>query len=192
MGRHQRQGSHFLVVSGNKIVGETKAIDPRGSEPWSIDQAAIREFLQSGLGEMGTLFEKEPKSQLEQAVFDALLLYSKGALVSSAPERLMYIFAALESVLLRNDNESITQNLGERLGFLVGTDADSRLLIKQHVAEAYGVRSSFIHHGRTDDDCDLTQFLLAAWDGLHALLGTTKHFKTKEQLLDEIERRKMS
>lgn len=138
----------------------------------------------------GDLFAKEPKSELENVVLDALFLYSKASLVPETAEKLLYIFPALESILLLNESEAITQNIGERLAFLVGSDADSRLRVKKVVAEAYAVRSSFVHHGERVEDFDLTELLMAAWNGLHAMVGNAARFKTKEELLKTLERHK--
>jgi len=190
LGSHQRQGHHYLTVKDGKIVGESRGVSPHGTDPWVIDDALLREFQASGLTAIGSLFAKEGKSDLETAVLDALFLYSKAPLVPDTAEKLLYIFAALESILLLNATEAITQNIGERLAFLVGSDADSRLRVKKVVAEAYAVRSSFVHHGERVEDFDLTELLMAAWNGLHAMVGNAARFKTKEELLKTLERHK--
>ena len=173
-----------------KIVGQSQGVLIRGTDPWVIDDALLREFQSSGLTAISDLFSKEPKTDLERTVLDALVLYSKASLVPETAEKLLYIFATLESVLLLNETEPITQNVGERLAFLVGTDADSRLKVKRVVAEAYGVRSSFVHHGKRVENFDLTEMLMAAWSGLHSMVENSGKFKTKEELLTMIERHK--
>lgn len=190
LGSHQREGHHYLTVKDGKIVGETRGVLPRGTDPWVIEDAVVREFQSSGLTAISDLFAKEPKSELENVVLDALFLYSKASLVAETAEKLLYIFPALESILLLNESEAITQNIGERLAFLVGSDADSRLRVKKVVAEAYAVRSSFVHHGERVEDFDLTELLMATWNGLHAMVGNAARFKTKEELLKTLERHK--
>jgi hypothetical protein len=190
LGSHQRQGHHYLTVKSGRIVGESRGVLLRGTDPWVIDDVLLREFQSSGLTAIGSLFAKEEKTQLETAVLDALFLYSKASLVPETAEKLLYIFAALESILLLNETEAITQNIGERLGFLVGGDADSRIRVKKMVAEAYAVRSSFVHHGRRIEEFDLQELLMAAWNGLHAMVGNAERFKTKDELLNTMERHK--
>jgi len=190
LGSHQRQGHHYLTVKDGKIVGESRGVTPRGTDPWVIDDGLLREFQSSGLTAIGSLFAKEEKTDLEAAVLDALFLYSKAPLVPDTAEKLLYIFAALESVLLLNSTEAITQNIGERLAFLVGRDAESRLRVKKVVSDAYAVRSSFVHHGKRTEEFDLQELLMAAWNGLHAMVGNAERFKTKEELLNTMERHK--
>jgi len=189
LGSHEREGHHYLIVEAGRITSETRGVTPRGTNPWVIDDRLLREFQSAGLTAISNLFTKHPKTPLEQTVFDALLLHSKAALVPSLPERLLYMFAALESALLKNESEAIAQNLGERLAFLAGSDADSRIRIAKVVKDAYAIRSAFVHHGKRQD-YDLTEFMMAAWNGLHALVGNTSQFETKEDLLDTIERHK--
>jgi hypothetical protein len=190
LGSHLREGHHHLTVKDGNIVGETRGVLPRGTDPWVIDDPTLRQYQSLGLTAISDLFSKEPKTDLENSVFEALLLYSKASLVPETAEKLLYIFAALESVLLLNETEPITQNVGERLAFLVANDADSRLNVKKVVAEAYGVRSSFVHHGRRTEEFNLTEMLMASWNGLHAMVGNSSRFKTKEELLATIERHK--
>jgi hypothetical protein len=190
LGSHLREGHHYLTVRDEKIVGETRGVLPRGTNPWVIDDPTLRQYQSLGLTAISDLFSKEPKTDLENSVFEALLLYSKASLVPEAAEKLLYIFAALESVLLLNETEPITQNVGERLAFLVANDADSRLKVKKLVTEAYAVRSSFVHHGKRIEEFDQKEILMNSWNGLHAMVGNTKLFKTKEELLATIERHK--
>jgi hypothetical protein len=190
LGKHQRAAHHYLFVEDGKIISASEGVSTHGLYPWVIDDAYLSDLQSAGLTAVGNLFAKHPKSILEQIAFEAILLHSKAALVSSIPEKLLYIFAALESALLRNSNEPITQNVGERLGFLAGADADSRIRISKVVTEAYAVRSAFVHHGKRDEHYDPTQFMMAAWNGLHALLRNTATFTSKDELLDAIERHK--
>lgn len=190
LGSHQRGGHHYLTVENGCISSETQGVSQRGTNPWVIDDALLRELQSAGLAEISALFSKQPKTAFDQTVFDALLLYSKAALVPEIAEKLLYIFAALESALLRNDSEPITQNIGERLAFLAGSDAESRIRIVKLVTEAYAVRSAFVHHGKRKDVCDLTDFMMCSWNGMNALVGNTARFRTKDELLDVIERHK--
>ena len=96
------------------------------------------------------------------------------------PEAPLY-FSRAESILLLTESEAITQNIGERLAFLVGSDADSRLRVKKVVAEAYAVRSSFVHHGERVEDFDLT--------GCRWLVGTA-YMQWSEMPFTVLRRRK--
>jgi len=88
-----------------------------------------------GLTAISDLFAKEPKSELENVVLDAFVpIFEKLRSSPKQPRSSFIFFTALESILLLNESEAITQNIGERLAFLVGSDADSRLRVKKVVS----------------------------------------------------------
>jgi hypothetical protein len=188
LGSYQRHGHHILNVRDTTIIGQTQSITGKGQFPWVIDDAALRE-----MNELQTiasaLFEKEPKTSMEKLVFDALLLYSKAALVPTLAEKLLYMFAALESVLLRDEDEPITHSISERLAYMSADEANFRIKARRSVKEAYGVRSRFVHHGKRVDK-DLSDFFRYAWMALWQIAKVASKFKTKFELLDDIEQYK--
>jgi hypothetical protein len=185
LGSHQRYGHHYLTVKNGRIIGETLGIKKSGDFPWIIDDLLL-EQMNPTLSVLSGLFGNPAKSELELLVFNALLLYSKAALVPDLAEKLLYMFAALESVLLRNETEPITESIAERLAYLSADDAATRISARKWVKEAYRVRSKFVHHGRRDD-ADLRDFFLYAWTALCRIAELSSKFKTKSDLLDDIE-----
>lgn len=188
LGSHQRQGHHFLSVRDGRITSDSRGEKTHHATTWAIDDgelAALRPLLEP----IGNLFSKGDRTPLEEAVLQAILLYSKSALSSGLAEKLLYIFAALESLLLRSSTEPITHKVGERLAFLAGQDSENRLRIARIVADAYAVRSAFVHHGDRKN-WDANEFLEAAWHGMNQLVTQATKFHTKEELLEAMERHK--
>jgi hypothetical protein len=96
-------------------------------------------------------------------------------------------------MLLRNSNEPIGQNIGERMAFLIGNSLETRKAIVANVDEVYRLRSSFIHHGNSISDLEvLSTFMLNAWTCFVNLLGNANHFQTKDALISALEDRKLS
>jgi hypothetical protein len=81
-------------------------------------------------------------------VYDALLIYSRNSVAITPADKLVYILVGLESVLIRNSNEPLGKNIGERMRFLVGDSVDSRKAVLANVDEIYKLRSSFIQPWR--------------------------------------------
>lgn len=188
LGSHQRYGHHFINVRDGKIIRQTQGVSGKGLFPWVIDHALLQ-AMNVHKTVASALFEKETKTSMDELVFDALLLYSKAALVPTLAEKLLYMFAALESVLLRDENEPITESISERLAYMSADEPESRLAARKSVKEAYGVRSKFVHHGRREDK-DLTDFFRYAWTALWRITEITPQFKAKSELLDYIEQYK--
>jgi hypothetical protein len=96
-------------------------------------------------------------------------------------------------MLLRNDNEPLGKNIGERLAFLMGNSLETRKEVLANAVEVYRLRSKFIHHGQSIKDVEVLQtFMLNAWTGFTVLLANINRLQSKDQLIDELEDRKMA
>lgn len=186
LGSHQRYGHHYLFVKDHKIVGDDQGITSKGLFPWVLSNLMIKEFFSGGLTVLSDLLSKTPKTEFESTVFDGLMLYSNAALTPNLAEKLLYVFSGLESILLRNETEPITDNIAERLAYLAARDLPSRLEVRASVKKAYSVRSRFVHHGKREDE-DLSKFFLNAWAGMIQLAGVAGKYATKADFLASID-----
>ena len=108
-------------------------------------------------------------------------------------DKLVYILVALESLLLKNENEPIQQNIAERMAFVVGQTVDERKSVVKLVKEIYGLRSRFIHHGNTIDDIEtLGKFMLHAFVFFINISLNINNFNTKELFIESLEEMKLS
>lgn len=158
-----------------------------------ISSSELKQWRKAGLGDFIEMLSLTTLSQYERMVLDSALLYSHCTVVSGVPEQLTYIYAALESAFIRNDSEPIQSNLAERIAFAIEADADGRREVIRIVKSAYKLRSQFLHHGESVDDLDAVErFMLHAWRAVVWLASHRGSFKTKDEMLDELERRKLS
>ncbi|HEX8370740.1 MAG TPA: hypothetical protein VF604_19500 [Pyrinomonadaceae bacterium] len=162
---------------------------------WSLSDDDIREFHETGLEILSELLKKDSLSEYENTVLDALTQYSKCTLSRNPADKLINTLVALESLLLKDANEPIQQNLAERMAFLFKATSEERRAIKSSVLKAYSLRSSFIHHGKSIgiDELDILQdFLIYAWTSFYALIHFTKTYSTKAEIFDKLEELKLS
>lgn len=153
-----------------------------------VSDDLISAFKRLGLDNLSDLLVKESRTEFEDALLNSLLLYSKSSLTTDISEKLIYILAALEPVLLKDSNEPIQQSIGMRLGFLIGKTRNERISIKNNFTKTYGLRSQFVHHGNTIDDLrTLETFMKNVWLGFCSLIQGVNRFRTKEQLIKELE-----
>ena len=79
---------------------------------------------------------------------------------------MVYIFAALESLLHQNEQEPIMSNIADRIAFLMGNTAEERIAIVANVKTTYDLRSKFVHHGKRVANSDLQtvrEFMKTTW-----------------------------
>ena len=97
-------------------------------------------------------------------------------------------------MLLKNENEPITQNIADRLAYIIGTTAERRVEIVGKVKQVYAVRSKFVHHGKSDvDDTNLlSDFMILVFSAFHFFIKNKDNFADKEALLAHIDKMKYS
>jgi hypothetical protein len=194
LGRERIEEARTFTVQDGKIRGFSRALLSAADASWTLDKAAIAELRRTqGLDFLSSLLIKESRTEYEQALIDCLVLYSKCALAKDPASKLVAVLVALESMLLKDGSEPIQQNLSERIAFLFSPE--KRIEIKKSVIRAYGLRSSFIHHGQsigTDEIDALREFLINAWSALHGLINLSTRCSTKAQFFKLFEDLKMS
>lgn len=196
----------YCAVSGTESASHTTAVwvqsgrierwaDDATSTPgsaWVLSGHSIRAYQQAGLSSLSQLLLKDKRSTFQSELLDAILIYSRNSLFDDPANRLIYILAAVESILLRSDTEPIQKSIGERLAFIVGPTARERILIRDNVTQVYGFRSKFLHHGRPLAEMDaLEVFMKHVWMGFVELINRMDDFGTKADLIEALERRKM-
>ncbi len=181
-----------LFVEGGSIVNYERGILDGRQPGWLLANSVLEQFP-GLLEQLSRLLLAGKRTSYQETLCDALLLYSRNSVAVEPSDKLVYILVALESILLRNDTEPITKSLGERMAFLIGKDIESRKAILANVAEAYRLRSAFVHHGNSVSDVDiLSIFMLNAWTCFHNLLFHRDYLDSKDQLIASLEERKLA
>jgi hypothetical protein len=159
---------------------------------WVISGQEIRDLQWAGLDALSQLLAKDERSPFENELLDAILLYSRNSLFDDPANRLVYILAALESILLRDSNEPVGKNIGERLAFVVGITPEERIAIRDNVTQVYALRSASLHYGHALRETDsLELFMRYVWRGFLSLIHDVDKFHTKQDLIEALEKRKM-
>lgn len=183
-----------LTVEDGKISRVSNAVeDQRNQHHWTLTAAQLRQFpgLLQALSSLAN--DDSSKNEFQTKLLEALLLYSRNSVAREPADKLVYILAALEAMLLKNDSEPIQKNIGERMAFLVGDTMEARKEIVANVLAIYVKRSSFVHHGQGIEVTDtLASFMLRAWTCFYNLLQFSGQFETKEALIQHLEDRKLT
>lgn len=184
-------GSCELFMDDGKIHQICSSTHTQQNADWLLHESAD---LRPGLLEaLDDLARNRTTTEYRRELYDALILYSRQSHATEISDKLVFTVAALESILLRDSNEPIQKNLGERMAFVSGRNIDERKAIIKNVEEIYKYRSAFVHHGQTPRHLEsLDSFLLYAWTTMINLLGAVKHYRTKAALLGVLEDRKMA
>lgn len=166
-----------------------------GDDQSTVISAQNRDQVWPRISHWSELLRRGAKSDFETAALRSLVLYSRATRHRNLSEKLLHIFAALESLLLRNESEPIAMMMGDRLAFAVGTTLDQRREIVKSVRDVYSVRSEFVHHGveeppDSDQLARLEAFLATVGQLFFKLGEFLGSVSTKSEFLDALDARK--
>lgn len=183
----------FLALQGDLIKNGRSGFYNYRNSVGAISMALLDSLRSRGLDLASELLRIPKRNDFQEELLNALLIYSRAALQERLAEKLLYILVALESLLLRDEAESIQQNLGERVAFTIGGNVDERKDIIRATKEAYRLRSQFVHHGAKVDDLKaMEEFMIYAYAFFEKMLRAINIFPTKLRFLDTLEERKLS
>lgn len=158
---------------------------------WVMGADFVDSLKQHGLSMINELLLIKDRNQFQEKILNSISLFARSTLMKSIPDKLVYVFASLESMLLRNESEPILQNLADRIAFAITPNGKDRPSIVKNIKEAYKYRSKFVHHGLGISEIDvLNVFLRNAIGFYFSLLANINIFKTKDDFIDALEKRK--
>lgn len=182
-----------IAISGaDKFVMNAQIRDRASMHPWRMGGEEISQARRLMIDRASALLKDTSSNKFKDSILASLFLYSKAAFTSEPVEKLVYILAGLESSLLKNENEPIQQNLGERLAVFLSEKLEDRKSIIRDTKAIYAVRSRFLHHGHHRADLQTVKnFMPHAWRFFVSLLMNADRFPTKENFLNAIDDRKL-
>lgn len=183
-----RIANYFITIDG-KLHHHIKKVLDQGFVPWRIDKQFYGKILNDGLKQIEKLHTANPKSEFQNKILEALRLYSSSLLLHNISNRIIYTFTAIESLLLRNQTESIQDSVSRRIAFLISKEKQERQEIARNFKEVYSMRSKFVHHAEQithDEFATLTKFIFNVWRFLLITVHSDK-YKTKDEFIDSIE-----
>ena len=176
----------FIAVGDGKLSIQEGVMEPSYA-PFVLDERAVRLLYESGFGALQELYNKEPKTEFQQSLVDALIVYARHTRAKNLSDKLMYIFTALDSFLLQDQNESIQQSIAQPIAYTVAITPEKRMEFADLVIRAYGLRSRFIHHAKTIEETDVVQeFVLLVWSFWLKLILIHTKFATRADFAKDI------
>lgn len=185
----RRRAELFIENASIRSYSRGVLDPPQG---WVLSKSYLVQFP-GVLDRLSALALESKKTPFQQNLYDALLAYSRNSVAIEPADKLIYTLVALESILLRNENEPIGQNVSERMAFLCGDTLETRKAVVANAKEVYRLRSSFIHHGQSIKDVEaLSTFMLNVWTCFYNLVMSAERYQTKDDLILAIENRKLA
>lgn len=193
---HGKENIHgaieFVMEGSSKIKRVHERTLQRGPSGWNVDEA--RSVWPGLLERVDELAKQRQSTEFKAALYDAMILYSHASVETDITGKFVFLLAALESFFLRDKNEPIQTNLAERMAFLIADTVQERRRVIKNVKRFYSIRSDFIHHGQaiaSEDREVADDFVFSAWFCFVRLLAQMDQFKTKSDLFNMLEEKKL-
>lgn len=136
-----------VISSDNTGISITTRIEEKREFEWALSDRELELARRAGLDAAHELIARGPQNELEEALLAALSLFSKSITAREYHDRLVFLLASLETMLLKDSSEPIQASLAPRFAFLAETSPDARIDALRLVRDAYEKRSKYLHHG---------------------------------------------
>jgi hypothetical protein len=186
------QSTSFSEQDGEGFYMNSNILDKSTAKYWRLSQKDIFEIRRTALDRISNLLAAESLNAFKKTVLNSILLYSKSAFTADPVEKVVYMLSALESILLRNENEPIQQNLAERMAVFTAQELTKRKSIINTIKSTYGIRSRYLHHGHTSSELELiSEFMMCTWVFIIQLIANVEQFSSKESFISAIDDQKL-
>jgi hypothetical protein len=193
VGRENTRGAVELLVENGEIKKQIESTVEDGPSGWSIDEA--RQPYPGLLELLHKLALERGATRFKTDLFRALQLHARNSVAAEVPHKILFVVAAIESLLLRSSGEPIQKNLGERMAFIIGNSLQERKSVVANVDDFYRLRSALFHHGKPVSPANtalVDTFFVNVWFTLYRLVAEADRFKTKDELLETLQERKLT
>lgn len=190
-GKYLIPNTFAIVRTGHRIPAFGGQFIETPPIPWKLTSSWLAIIRSNGLDTLSEMLTDDKRSAFEKNILDSMLIYTRSALETDLVDKIIYIFAALESILLRKSDRSNAKPLGERMAQFIGDGSDDIKQIKADVEKVYEDRSKFLHHGeKSEDSKALRRFMKYTWLFFNNLLIVKDEFQNKRDFIQHLEDKK--
>lgn len=142
----------YMVDDETGGLGMTSGIVHNAMHNYCMSFAELDEKMKLGFNRLAMFFDGTKLNDHQLKVRGALMAFSRGIGSFNQDDRLVYAMTAAEHLLLKDGNEPIQGNVGERMAFIIEQDVQARKKVAATFKQAYALRSKYVHHYRSIDD----------------------------------------
>jgi len=188
LGKEHIESYIYFTVNDTKLLSMAEGLIDNSGIASKLSNETIAWIKANGLDQLSEILARGPKTKFEEQVLESIFIYSRCPLARDVSDKLIYILVAIESVLLKDENEAIKENIGRRMGYLIGNTVEERKDVIDNIGKTYRMRSKFIHHGQRIEDMDtLFIFMRYARMFFQVLIKNISKFNEKKEFVDKIE-----
>lgn len=185
---HTELPQDYVFIFHNTFPKITENIAEIREFIWTITEDQLNQLKILGLEVASKLIAQTEYSDFEKLLINSISLFARAITSNTFNDKLVFSLVSIETLLLKNSQEPIQNNVGQRISFLTSQELKDRKNIMKEIQKAYDLRSSYVHHGETKEDYMLLQKIQhLVWVALRNVLFMKDKFKSQKDLIDYIE-----
>lgn len=185
---HTHIPEHYSFVFEGEFPNVEEGIAEKREHRWNINACDVLELERLGLTMASNLIVSSNLTEFQDLVLSSMSFFARSVTSGGFQDRVVYALVSIETMLLRDQTESIQSSVGLRLAFLTESSPKERREVRELIGKAYKIRSQYIHHGKRTEDWELLSDLQhSVWTGIREALLLANEYKTQKDFLDHID-----
>lgn len=193
LGQEYQPSYEMFVEREGQLVARHSAI--LGDQPgWvSLSIRRLEGLFKFGLTEASLMLASKAPSEFQSVLMRSLAIYSRVSISNSTLDKLVFLLASLETLLLDSQTEPIQSSVGDRLAFFLSRVPEERRKIVELTRSSYGVRSRYLHHGAESIPQEvLEEFFKYCWVFYSRVTRMNERWETRRDFIEELTQIKYS
>jgi len=109
LGKEHIESYIYFTVNDTKLLSMAEGLIDNSGIASKLSNETIAWIKANGLDQLSEILARGPKTKFEEQVLESIFIYSRCPLARDVSDKLIYILVAIESVLLKDENEAVKQ-----------------------------------------------------------------------------------
>jgi hypothetical protein len=180
------------MTQKGRIAFSSSGFEATPYDEWRIGHDSLAMMKSFGMEKFSALLKEKKATSFQKDLMHALQLYGKSSTLKEPADKLTYILAPLEALLIADRTQNV-DDLADRLVMFVDKKASGRKEALLVVRKIYDRRLSFVHSEHTKQDLQLLEkFMVIAWTFFINVIGNANTCRSRLDFISGIDHAKLS
>jgi hypothetical protein len=193
LGQETQRGFQYFMTHKGRITSGSSGIETTPYDEWRISREDL-ELMRSfgGMEKFSALLKVKKTTGFQRDLIHALQLYGKSSTLRDPADKLAYILAPIEALLIADRNQSV-DDLADRLVMFADKTSAGRKEALLIIRNIYDRRLSFVHSEHTKQDLQLLEkFMAVAWTFFINVMGNANTYESRLEFINAFDNAKLS
>jgi hypothetical protein len=192
LGQETENGFQYFMTQKGRITFASSGIKTTPHDEWRISNEFLEVMRSFGMEKFSALLKVSKATGFQRDLLRALQLYGRSSTLKDPADKLTYILAPLEALLIADRTQNV-DDLADRLVMFVDKEAAGRKEALRTIRNVYERRLSFVHSEHTKQDLQLLEkFMVIAWTFFINVIGNANTYESRLDFIKGIDNAQFS